>query len=71
MDEADRDCYEARILGIVKKEIDYQVGYLVVHKGHSKVTKAFGAGNGGAKTASQLLDRRLRKSVVDTLMDNL
>ena len=71
VDEADRDCYEARIVGVSKWEIDYQVGYLVAHKGHSKVTTAFGAGNGGAKTASQLLDRRLRKSVVDTLMDNL
>ena len=71
VDEPDRDCYKAHIVGVNKKEIDYQVGYLVVHKGHSKVTKAFSAGNGGAKTASQLLDRRLRKSVVDTLMDNL
>ena len=43
----------------------------MAHTGHSKVTTAFGEGDGGAKTASQLLDRRLKKSVVDTLIDSL
>ena len=71
VDEADRACYKAHIVGVSKTQLDYKVGYLVTHTGHSKVTKAFGEGDTGAKTASQLLDRRLKKSVVDTLMDSL
>lgn len=70
VDEADRACYKAHIVGVSKTQLDYKVGYLVTHTGHSKVTKAFGEGDTGAKTASQLLDRRLKKSVVDTLMDS-
>ena len=71
VDEADRKCYEAHVVGVIKGALDYKVGYLVAHTGHSKVTTAFGEGDGGAKTASQLLDRRLKKSVVDTLIDSL
>ena len=71
VDEADRQCYEAHVVGVIKGALDYKVGYLVAHTGHSKVTTAFGEGDGGAKTASQLLDRRLKKSVVDTLIDSL
>lgn len=71
VDEADRKCYEAHAVGVIKGALDYKVGYLVAHTGHSKVTTAFGEGDGGAKTASQLLDRRLKKSVVDTLIDSL
>ena len=71
VDEADRQCYEAHVVGVIKGTLDYKVGYLVAHTGHSKVTTAFGEGDGGAKTASQLLDRRLKKSVVDTLIDSL
>lgn len=70
VDEAGRTCYEAHVLGVNKKELDYKVGYLVVHTGHNSVTKAFGEGDAGAKSASQLLDRRLKKSVVDTLLDS-
>ena len=71
VDEADRKCYEAHAVGVIKGALDYKVGYLVAHTGHSKVTTAFGEGDGDAKTASQLLDRRLKKSVVDTLIDSL
>ena len=71
VDEADRACYKAHIVGVSKTQLDYKIGYLVTHTGHSKVTKAFGEGDTGAKSASQLLDRRLKKSVVDTLMDSL
>lgn len=70
VDEADRTCYKAHVVGVSKTQLDYKVGYLVTHTGHSKVTKAFGEGDTGAKTASQLLDRRLKKSVVDTLLDS-
>ncbi len=70
VDEDGRTCYEAHVLGVSKKELDYKVGYLVVHTGHNKVSKAFGEGDTGAKSASQLLDRRLKQSVVDTLLDS-
>jgi hypothetical protein len=70
VDEDGRTCYEAHVLGVNKKELDYKVGYLVVHTGHNKVSKAFGEGDTGAKSASQLLDRRLKQSVVDTLLDS-
>lgn len=65
--EEDRTCWEAHVVSVLNEKLVYKTGYIVAHNGASEVTKAFGD---TAKAASQLLERRLVKSIKDTLLDD-
>ena len=65
--EEDRTCWEAHVVSVLNEKLVYKTGYIVAHNGVSEVTKAFGD---TAKAASQLLERRLVKSIKDTLLDD-
>ena len=65
--EEDRTCWEAHVVSVLNEKLVYKTGYVVAHNGVSEVTKAFGD---TAKAASQLLERRLVKSIKDTLLDD-
>ena len=65
--EEDRTCWEAHVVSVLNEKLVYKTGYIAAHNGMSEVTKAFGD---TAKAASQLLERRLVKSIKDTLLDD-
>ena len=65
--EEDRTCWEAHVVSVLNEKLVYKTGYIVAHNGMAEVTKAFGD---TAKAASQLLERRLVKSIKDTLLED-